>query len=86
VRYEHDLAALPTTYAGLGHAQRFPDYWELFSPKLARPARPTPSTASSRRRPPSSTSASSTDRTPGSLGLGLCRQVRDYILFDYRPA
>lgn len=34
VRYEHDLLDLPaTTYVGLGHAQRFPDYWELFSPK-----------------------------------------------------
>ena len=29
-----DLADSPTTlYAGLGHAERFPDYWELFSPK-----------------------------------------------------
>ncbi|KFF35855.1 TonB-dependent receptor [Pseudomonas aeruginosa VRFPA01] len=34
VRYEHDLADSPTAlYAGLGHAERFPDYWELFSPK-----------------------------------------------------
>ncbi|MBH9396258.1 TonB-dependent copper receptor [Pseudomonas aeruginosa] len=34
VRYEHDLADSPTTlYAGLGHAERFPDYWELFSPQ-----------------------------------------------------
>ncbi|MCU1728352.1 TonB-dependent copper receptor [Pseudomonas sp. 7P_10.2_Bac1] len=34
VRYEHDMANSPTTvYAGLGHVQRFPDYWELFSPK-----------------------------------------------------
>lgn len=33
VRYEHDLAVLPSTvYIGLGHVQRFPDYWELFSP------------------------------------------------------
>ena len=33
VRYEHDLADSPATfYAGLGHVQRFPDYWELFSP------------------------------------------------------
>lgn len=32
VRYEHDLAASPTTfYAGVGHVERFPDYWELFS-------------------------------------------------------
>lgn len=32
VRYEHDLAGSPTTlYAGLGHTERFPDYWELIS-------------------------------------------------------
>lgn len=32
IRYEHDLIDSPTTiYAGLGHAERFPDYWELFS-------------------------------------------------------
>lgn len=32
VRYEHDMQSLPaTTYIGLGHSQRFPDYWELFS-------------------------------------------------------
>ncbi|CDF82427.1 TonB-dependent outermembrane copper receptor OprC [Pseudomonas knackmussii B13] len=32
-RYEHDLADSPTTlYAGLGYVERFPDYWELFSP------------------------------------------------------
>ncbi|WP_454913313.1 TonB-dependent copper receptor [Stutzerimonas chloritidismutans] len=31
VRYEEELVSLPATwYAGLGHAQRFPDYWELF--------------------------------------------------------
>ncbi len=31
VRYEEELSSLPATwYAGLGHAQRFPDYWELF--------------------------------------------------------
>lgn len=31
-RYEHDLSAIKaTTYIGLGHAERFPDYWELFS-------------------------------------------------------
>jgi iron complex outermembrane receptor protein len=29
-RYERDLAAGPfTVYAGLGHVERFPDYWEL---------------------------------------------------------
>ena len=34
LRYERDLASLPATvYIGLGHVERFPDYWELFSPK-----------------------------------------------------
>jgi iron complex outermembrane receptor protein len=31
LRYEHDLAGATTAFVGLGHAQRFPDYWELFS-------------------------------------------------------
>ena len=30
-RVEHDLTDGPTLYAGLGHTQRFPDYWELVS-------------------------------------------------------
>ncbi|SFN10487.1 TonB-dependent copper receptor [Dokdonella immobilis] len=31
VRWEHDLHDAPTTlYAGVGHVERFPDYWELF--------------------------------------------------------
>jgi iron complex outermembrane receptor protein len=31
-RYEHDLRGQPATlFAGLGHVQRFPDYWELVS-------------------------------------------------------
>ncbi|TAN73533.1 MAG: TonB-dependent copper receptor, partial [Gallionella sp.] len=31
-RYEHDLAGVPATfYAGFGHTERFPDYWELIS-------------------------------------------------------
>lgn len=31
-RYERDLAGTPATfYAGLGHTERFPDYWELIS-------------------------------------------------------
>ena len=33
VRFEHNLADLPVMfYAGLGYIERFPDYWELFSP------------------------------------------------------
>ena len=32
VRYEHDMGGRWGAYAGLGHTQRMPDYWELFSP------------------------------------------------------
>lgn len=32
IRYEQDLESSPATvYAGLGHVERFPDYWELFN-------------------------------------------------------
>lgn len=31
MRYERDLTTMPATlYAGIGHVERFPDYWELF--------------------------------------------------------
>ena len=33
VRLEQTLASGATTYVGLGHVQRFPDYWELISGK-----------------------------------------------------
>jgi iron complex outermembrane receptor protein len=34
-RYEHDLTSGLTWFAGVGHAERFPDYWELFSKETA---------------------------------------------------
>jgi iron complex outermembrane receptor protein len=35
-RYERDLRTAPVTfYAGLGHVERFPDYWELVSKESA---------------------------------------------------
>jgi len=35
VRYELDLGEGITGFAGVGHAQRFPDYWELFGKESA---------------------------------------------------
>jgi len=32
IRHEHRLGSALTWYAGLGHSERLPDYWELFSP------------------------------------------------------
>ena len=50
VRYEEELVSLPATrYAGLGHAERFPDYWELFVSIPARWARCSRSTRCGRK-------------------------------------
>lgn len=87
VRYEHDLTGSPTTlYAGLGHVQRFPDYWELFSAGLNGPA-----------GSPNAFDGIEPEKTT-QLDIGIqyqddklqawasayAGQVRDYILFDYR--
>ena len=85
VRYEHDLADSPTTvYAGLGHAQRFPDYWELFSPSSG-PAGSV--NAFDAIKPEKTTQLDmglqyKTERleTWASVYAG---EIRDYILFDY---
>lgn len=35
VRYERDAGGAPVTwFAGIGHSERMPDYWELFSPNM----------------------------------------------------
>ena len=87
VRYEHDLSGSPTTlYVGLGHVQRFPDYWELFSAGLNGPA-----------GSPNAFDGIEPEKTT-QLDIGIqyqddklqawasayAGQIRDYILFDYR--
>jgi iron complex outermembrane receptor protein len=61
-----------------------PDYWELFSAGSGPAARPTPSTASSRRRPPSRLRRPVQRRHLQAWASGYVGEVRDYILFDYR--
>ncbi len=88
IRYEHDLADSPTTlYAGLGHAQRFPDYWELFSPKSG----PAGSVNAFDSIKPEKTTQFDFGVNYKSAELeawasGYFGVVRDYILFDYTPA
>ena len=87
IRYEHDLANSPTTlYAGLGHAQRFPDYWELFSPKSG----PAGSVNAFDSIKPEKTTQFDFGVNYKSADLeawasGYIGVVRDYILFDYTP-
>lgn len=86
VRYEHDLASVPATaYIGLGHAERFPDYWELFSSSL------TPAgtlNAFDSVKPEKTTQLDlgiqyQTD-TLQAWASGYVGKVDDYILFNYQ--
>ena len=85
VRYEHDLADSPATvYAGLGHAQRFPDYWELFSP-TSGPAGSV--NAFDAIKPEKTTQLDmglqyKTERLEAWASV-YAGEIRDYILFDY---
>jgi iron complex outermembrane receptor protein len=87
VRYEHDLDGSPTTlYAGLGHVQRFPDYWELFSAGLNGPA--GSANAFDGIHPEKTTQLDVgiqyQDKALLAWASAYAGQVRDYILFDYR--
>lgn len=87
VRYEHDLADSPTTlYAGLGHAQRFPDYWELFSPKSG-PAGSVNAFDSIKPEKTTQLDFGLQYKTEDleAWASGYVGQVRDYILFNYTP-
>jgi len=87
LRYEHDLQSLPATwYAGIGHVQRFPDYWELFSPGSGpdgsvnafagiEPEKTTQLDIGAQYR---------TDKVDAWIS-GYAGYVQDYILFDYLP-
>jgi len=85
VRYEHDLADSPTTVsAGLGHAQRFPEYWELFSPSSG-PAGSV--NAFDAIKPEKTTQLDmglqyKTERLEAWASV-YAGEIRDYILFDY---
>ncbi len=84
VRWEKDLAAGTTVYAGLGHVQRFPDYWELIAPKNS-PA--DSGNAFGNLRPEKTTQidiGASIQREDWQLWTSAyAGVVKDYILFDY---
>lgn len=87
VRYEHDLTGSPTTvYAGVGHVQRFPDYWELFSAKLNGPV--GADNAFAGVKPEKTTQLDVgiqyRDKALQAWASAYVGHVRDYILFDYR--
>ena len=82
LRYEHDLAARPLTlYAGLGHAERFPDYWESVSDKES-----ADSLSSFDTRPEKNTQLDvGLIRRGGKLDVSLSlfyNDIEDYILIE----
>lgn len=84
-RYELDLTSTPTTvYAGIGHVQRFPDYWELFS---ANRGPVGADNAFNGIRPEKTTQLDFGAQYQGpkleAWASGYVGQVRDYILFSY---
>lgn len=85
LRYERDLTAIPlTTYIGLGHAERFPDYWELFSPKKSDERY---SNAFDGIKPEKTTQLDFGLQYNGAetnlWASGYVGRIQDYILFDY---
>ena len=86
-RYEHHAADSPTTlYIGLGRSERFPDYWELFSPDMAEMGSVN---AFSAIRPEKTLQLDTGAQYSGerlrawvSLYAG---RIDDYILFRYLP-
>lgn len=85
MRLEHTLANLPLMlYAGVGYTERFPDYWELFSPTTGADGR---SRAFDSVQPEKTTQLDfgakySGDRFDGWLS-GYVGHVSDFILFSY---
>jgi iron complex outermembrane receptor protein len=84
LRYERDLDEDLTVYAGVGHARRFPDYWELFNKESA-------SSISSFNTSVEKTTQVDIGftRRKGALLLSLsafASEIRDFILIESRFA
>lgn len=87
MRFEHNLADLPVMwYAGLGHTQRFPDYWELFSPTFG----PVGSSSAfegvkSEKTTQLDIGAQYNGKQLNSWVSAYLGRVNDFILFKYDP-
>lgn len=87
MRFEHNLTDLPVMwYAGLGHTERFPDYWELFSPTFG----PVGSTSAfegvkSEKTTQLDIGAQYNGKQLNSWVSAYLGRVNDFILFKYDP-
>ncbi len=87
MRLEHTLTDVPLMfYAGIGYTERFPDYWELFSPKLG----PAGSASAfdgvkSEKTTQLDIGAQYTGERFNSWVSAYVGRVNDFILFRYSP-
>lgn len=87
MRIEHNLAELPLMfYAGVGYTERFPDYWELFSPTYGADGTHN---AFKQVSPEKTTQldigANYQDKALHAWVSGYLGWVNDFILFNYNP-
>ena len=86
IRHERDLPNGLSAYAGLGHASRMPDYWELFSANMGPMGTPNAFAAISPER---TTQFDAGLHWRGQRLQGwvsaYAGQVNDYIRFEYLP-
>lgn len=85
LRIEQDASTRLTTYAGIGHSERMPDYWELFSPDMG-PAGSI--NAFSAVQPEKTTQLDIglqyRDARTNAWVSAYAGRIHDYILFNYR--
>src|SRR5690606_22394107 len=84
VRWERTLAQGATAYVGLGHVQRFPDYWELISPSNSAAGS---GNAFATLQPEKTTQLDAGVNWKSAdwqfWGSAYAGRVQDYILFNY---
>ena len=81
VRYEQQLDAPTTLYAGLGHVERFPDYWELISKQSVT----TGSSFNTRAEKTNQLDVGALYKTPRQdfTVSAFYNKISDFILVDY---
>ncbi|WP_411833416.1 TonB-dependent copper receptor [Pseudoxanthomonas mexicana] len=87
IRFEQDVSSAPLTwYAGLGHTERMPDYWELFSPGMG-PAGSVNAFAGIETEKTTQLDVGLQYRTArfDAWVSAYAGRIDDYILFSYMP-
>ncbi|CDZ93560.1 TonB-dependent copper receptor [Pseudomonas saudiphocaensis] len=86
VRYEHDLQGIPATaYIGLGHSQRFADYWELFSAANRVGIQTSFETVDPEKTTQLDFGIQYSQGPLDAWASAYVGQIRDYIMFNYGP-